>query len=307
MWRRIQLRTVLFLAVSILLSSCISTKKHQEAIGEMKSGFDAELTQMTYKLETSNYKNDSLGLVIAQKEGENKALLTVQDKLQDRIDDLQGQIENVTDLALSQRQSLQETIQDKEKDLEEKELKINELNIFLTDTENAINDLMNTCRDSLSQLDSLGQATFAVVGNELHLNISSSVFFQKGRHKINTRSSSNAIKTLETISKILNKNPDKYITIVGHTDNSTANTRSYRDNWDLSVLQSASIAQMLVEEFELNPNQLTVAGKGEFVPTTSNETSEGKDKNRRIQFVISKGNNVLVREVKKRLQSLRLN
>ena len=303
----IRANSIIAAVLPFLVMSCISSKKHLEEIANLQTDHDAKRTQLNYLLDAANYKNDSLGLVIAQKEGENKALLTVQDKLQDRIDDLQDQIENVTDLALSQKQSLRETIEDKEQVLADKEEKIGELHYLLSDSEAAVQNMLRSFQDSLLHLDSLGLVNFKVSGNELHLVIRSSVFFSKGRHRINTKRGSSSAQTLRAISGLMARNPDQYLNIIGHTDNTPPNSRSYRDNWDLSALQASSIAQSLIDEFETNPNQVTISGKGESIPTTSNETEEGKEQNRRIQFVVSKGNNVLLRNIKRKMETLGLN
>ena len=43
---------------------------------------------------------------------------------------------------------------------------------------------------------------------------------------------------------------------------------------------------MLIRDFNVNANQLTPIGKGEFYPITSNETPDGRQKNRRTVVVL---------------------
>ena len=58
-------------------------------------------------------------------------------------------------------------------------------------------------------------------------------------------------------------------------------------NWDLSTKRATAIVNILRENDGINPENLTAAGRGEFAPVASNETSEGKAKNRRIEVILT--------------------
>lgn len=289
--------TLLFFA--FFLFSCISSKKHLEEISALRNDHEASLSKLKFRLDAANYSIDSLGLVIAQKNGENAALLTVQDKLQERIDGLQDQIDNVTDLALNQKQSLKQTIEERDLELENKKNKLKDIQLFLESTQNESIQLMNLFRDRFSDLDSLKQATFTINGSNFHMAIKSDIFFSEGQHKVNSKSND----ILKEISDLLTKNPAFFLTIVGHTDNGPIKSKAYRDSWDLSTLRAASIAQLLTKEFGTNNSQVLAGGKGEFQPVTSNETEDGRSQNERIEFIFSKGNEFLIRDLKRKLEA----
>jgi chemotaxis protein MotB len=46
------------------------------------------------------------------------------------------------------------------------------------------------------------------------------------------------------------------------------------------------VTRLLIRDFNINANQLTPVGKGEYYPVASNETSEGRQRNRRTVLVI---------------------
>jgi chemotaxis protein MotB len=83
------------------------------------------------------------------------------------------------------------------------------------------------------------------------------------------------------------KNNDIDVLIEGHTDNVPIKTAQYKDNWDLSVARATSIVRILTDEYYVGPKRFTASGKGEFSPRDTNETPEGRAKNRRTEIILS--------------------
>jgi chemotaxis protein MotB len=75
------------------------------------------------------------------------------------------------------------------------------------------------------------------------------------------------------------------ILVEGHTDTVPINRVGY-DNWNLSADRALAVLKLLVTGFGLDPHRLVAAGYGEFRPRASNDTDEGKAKNRRVELVI---------------------
>ena len=59
-----------------------------------------------------------------------------------------------------------------------------------------------------------------------------------------------------------------------------------QDNWDLSVMRATSITKILTKA-GVSPQQITSAGRGEFVPLAANDTPQNKQKNRRTEIIIT--------------------
>jgi OOP family OmpA-OmpF porin len=72
-----------------------------------------------------------------------------------------------------------------------------------------------------------------------------------------------------------------HIQIEGHTD--SVGTEVY--NQALSERRAASVKTYLVQQFHLDPTRLTVKGMGESKPIVSNDTEQGRSKNRRVEVV----------------------
>ncbi len=97
-------------------------------------------------------------------------------------------------------------------------------------------------------------------------------------------------KAREIMAKIAeqNKKGRSEILVMGHTDDVPLTFGSnYRDNWDLAAARSASVVQQLSFNDQLDPKRMKAISYGETRPVTSNETSEGRKKNRRIEIEIN--------------------
>jgi len=78
------------------------------------------------------------------------------------------------------------------------------------------------------------------------------------------------------------------IRIEGHTDNVPINNRRFRSNWDLSTARALSVLKFFINEFDFDPRLVSATGYGEFRPIATNDTPEGRRKNRRVDIVIER-------------------
>lgn len=77
-----------------------------------------------------------------------------------------------------------------------------------------------------------------------------------------------------------------YIRIEGHTDNVPINTPRFPSNWELSVARSTSVVRYLIARHNFPPGRLSATGYGEYRPKDTNDTVQGRQKNRRVDFVV---------------------
>lgn len=76
------------------------------------------------------------------------------------------------------------------------------------------------------------------------------------------------------------------IRIEGHTDDWPISTARFPSNWELSTGRAASVVRFFIENLGFSPKQLEAAGYGQERPIASNETAEGRQKNRRVDVVL---------------------
>jgi len=80
------------------------------------------------------------------------------------------------------------------------------------------------------------------------------------------------------------------IQIEGHTDNVPINTAQFPSNWELSTARATAIMRHFVERSDLAPERFAIAGYSEYHPIDTNDTLEGRTKNRRIDILVVKSN-----------------
>ena len=86
---------------------------------------------------------------------------------------------------------------------------------------------------------------------------------------------------LEKLAGTLKENPKLQLMVVGHADTQKMKEgAAYRDNWDLSVARANEVVRYLIRK-GANPEQLTIAGRGDTQPAGDNSTAEGRQMNRR--------------------------
>ena len=90
---------------------------------------------------------------------------------------------------------------------------------------------------------------------------------------------------LDDVGKAI-QNVEGLITIEGHTDNLPVGVSlRFRSNWDLSAARSGAVADYMLTKYSF-ANGLMVSGLADTKPLMSNDTSEGRSRNRRIEVVI---------------------
>jgi OmpA-OmpF porin, OOP family len=88
---------------------------------------------------------------------------------------------------------------------------------------------------------------------------------------------------LDEVVEVLNSNPDWKLELIGHTDN----VGDAEFNLVLSAKRAVSVKKYLVSK-GISERRITATGKGMLEPIASNDTEEGRSKNRRVDFNIIK-------------------
>ncbi|MFH0984514.1 MAG: flagellar motor protein MotB, partial [Candidatus Omnitrophota bacterium] len=95
-------------------------------------------------------------------------------------------------------------------------------------------------------------------------------------------------EVLEKVSTLLVSDlPKNRVIVEGHTDDQPIENADEVTNWEYSIGRATAILHYLIDVKELSPGRFGVAGFAEYRPVTSNDTEEGRDRNRRVEIVIS--------------------
>lgn len=114
------------------------------------------------------------------------------------------------------------------------------------------------------------------------INISDKMLFSTGKTKI----SSKANAVLEKIALIIKSRPALEVMVEGYTDNVAIKTACMDDNWDLSAKRATSVVRMMQQNYNINPNKLIAAGRGEYNTLANNSTADGRSENRRTRIIL---------------------
>lgn len=115
----------------------------------------------------------------------------------------------------------------------------------------------------------------------LVVRLSAKNFFEPGSAEVKP----DALPILDQMAKVL-RTVKRHIRIEGHTDTSAVKSEYYPSNWELSTARAAWVARYFIYKYHFDPKFLTVAGYAEYHPIASNDTEEGRAKNRRVEIVV---------------------
>lgn len=142
--------------------------------------------------------------------------------------------------------------------------------------------LTNNLTRSLSR-EEMNDVDIQVLKGVVYISLSDNMLYKSGSYEISER----AGETLGKIAKIITDYKDYEVLIEGNTDTDPISRPNIRNNWDLSALRASSVVQALQNTYGVDPKRLTAGGRGEYNPIASNDTPEGKQRNRRTQIIIT--------------------
>ncbi len=117
--------------------------------------------------------------------------------------------------------------------------------------------------------------------------LNGAVLFDSGSAEIKKES----VGVIDKIGDILKTYDKHLIKIEGHTDNVPMSNGKYESNMWLSTARATKVFEYLVNKKGLSPKTLEASGRGEYEPLASNDTREGRAKNRRVEIKIYTENN----------------
>src|SRR5690606_35455918 len=143
--------------------------------------------------------------------------------------------------------------------------------------------------------DSLSKALFEFEGKGLTVEQKNGKVYVSMENKLLFPSGSWTVSgegkdAVQQLAQVLASNPDIAILIEGYTDNDIIVGNlggGITNNWDLSTKRATAIVNIIEQTSGIDKKNLTAAGRSEFAPIASNNTSDGKAKNRRIEVILT--------------------
>ena len=115
----------------------------------------------------------------------------------------------------------------------------------------------------------------------LVISLQQAAFFPSGDDSIDP----NTYEAIDKIATLFRDVPNP-IRLEGHTDSQPIHTARFRNNWELSAARGVAMLELLNSKFGIPHDRLAVVGYADTVPKVSNDTEEGRARNRRVDIVI---------------------
>lgn len=142
--------------------------------------------------------------------------------------------------------------------------------------------MINNLTRSLTR-EEMKDMDIQVLKGVVYISLDDKMLYRSGSYEISDK----AGEILSKIAKIILDYNDYDVLVEGNTDTDPITRQNIRNNWDLSALRGSSVVQALQNDYGIDPKRLTAAGRGEYNPIASNDTAEGKTRNRRTQIIIT--------------------
>jgi len=129
-----------------------------------------------------------------------------------------------------------------------------------------------------------GQLQVRQYKDMLTVDLAEQIFFDSGRATLKAGGKD----VLKKVGEALKGYENKIIRVVGYTDNvpvAKSLQGTYPTNWELSVARATNVVRFL-QDAGVPPERMVASGKGEYDPIATNDTPEGRQKNRRIEIML---------------------
>lgn len=146
----------------------------------------------------------------------------------------------------------------------------------------ALQRAKNELEDRLKNEIDDKEVTVERLSKGLVITFVAEVLFDSGKAELRKESFSKVDKIVAVLQDVV---PDLNIGVEGHTDNEPIKRSGWKSNWELSAHRALSVIHYLTEH-QVSPTRLAAIGYGEYHPVESNDTKEGRQKNRRVEIVI---------------------
>lgn len=254
----------------LLLTSCVSKKEYAAMEARQKETQDL-LNTATVKLNTClEDKASATATVTALKD----QIATLKDNNQALIS-TQG---NLTTLSTQGAVSLENSLEQ----IREKDLQIKYMRDAITKKDSVTLALVTSLKGALGSLDD-EDIEINVEKGVVYVSISDKLLFKSGRYDITT---ARAKEVLGKVATVVIARPELEFMVEGHTDDQSIQNAVLQDNWDLSVKRATSVVRILQNEFNVPPQRMVAAGRSYYIPLESNDTAEGRARNRRTRIVV---------------------
>jgi len=141
-------------------------------------------------------------------------------------------------------------------------------------------DLASHIKEALAPLMKSGQVRLTQLPRGIAVEINASVLFAPAQAVLQPDS----IAALEAVAHVL-ANASDPVQVEGHTDNLPIASPQFPSNWELASARASSVVRLFMQN-GVDPARLAAIGYADNRPVESNDTAEGRARNRRVTLMI---------------------
>jgi chemotaxis protein MotB len=282
-------KIIAFVLIAFSLNACVSNRVFNDLesrYATLKDEYNsqsqsietlkAEFRDLTEKLVTTQNSLDATEDSLNLKQ-------QLVEKLESSLDLLKLNSESALKKRIAENEGLMEKIAQRENELADRMARVEELEGLISRQKQAMSELKEKLSNALLNFEDKGLTVEARDG-KVYVSMENKLLFKSGSWTVEAQGKT----AIERLGNVLAENPDIAVLNEGHTDNVPYSGRGpLKGNWDLSTKRATSIVNLLLENPQILPQNLTAAGRGEYLPIAPNSTQQGRAANRRIEVVLS--------------------
>lgn len=266
-----------FIYASILLTSCVSSKKFNNMQQQAQARYDSLYQRSQKDLLACRDENIALTSQKAGLQREADKLGRELPMIRENNSQLLKQLQDLSVISSSQAESIKKSLDN----IGAKDVYIQDLQSALARRDSLNLALVMNLKGVIGNLDDQ-DINIKIEKGVIYIDVSDKLLFNSGSYIVRDR----ALEVLGKVAMVLQHQPDIEFMVEGHTDSVTYLQGVLLDNWDLSVKRATSVVRILQHQYNIPPSRMTAAGRGEYVTIASNDTPEGRAANRRTRIVI---------------------
>lgn len=257
------MRMQALLAVGLLSSAAcgISKDDHQMALDQQKDALQAKMAEQQARCETEIRDRDN-----------------VIEGLETQVRAMGGDLENVREELGARAQELAST----RTELAATEAEVEQLRALRARAE-AEKAQFKALTERFQAMIDAGQLEVVRRDGRMMLKLPDEILFPSGSKSLKKGGREALIEVAQVLKEV---GADREYIVAGHTDNVPVGRSSrFKNNWELSTARATTVVGLMIDQ-GVSPEQLAAAGFGEHDPIASNETPEGRQKNRRLEIIL---------------------
>jgi chemotaxis protein MotB len=283
------MRPFKFLFLLLGVSSCVSTKVFNDLelryaqMKDQRIALEKEQDSLQQSWDRLNDKSNETSLYLKRsRDSVAQAIKEIQ-SLEKEFTLLKENSDLKIQESIAKNNTLLKQIALKETELQSRGARVDQLEQMIEDQKKALNDLKERLSSALLNYKGKG-LTVEQRNGKVYISMENKLLFKSGSWVVEAE----GVQALEQLAKVLEENPEITVLIEGHTDNVPFTSKgALESNWDLSTKRATAVVQILLKNKQILPQNLTAAGRSEYVPIAPNSSAEGRAANRRIEVVLS--------------------